>query len=165
MELSRRRVLVTASIFLIVAAFSMFILVVFCGDRITKANVYRIQDGMSLQQVSKILGPPTELMYKTNFPGALDHHKWQGKAGVAAVAFQNDCVIGKNVFPSSDIRYFDAALPVQHRRRSPFGSLNFDTLSPARAAFFHCVFFHQEEERSCQRVWANSFVRPSQAAI
>lgn len=93
MKLTRRRVWVTASIFVIVAALSLFILVMLSGDRITQANCNRIEIGMSLGQVSEILGtPPTEArsnIITISDPVDCTEYVWDGKAGTVTVVITN----------------------------------------------------------------------------
>jgi hypothetical protein len=80
---------------MIVAALSLVIIVVFGGDRITQANVDRIQDGMSLEMVCEILGaPPTKPYHVTPIEHMAEFtgYAWEGNNGWAVVIFDKDGV-------------------------------------------------------------------------
>lgn len=101
-----------ASVFMIVAALSLFVFMVFSGDRITQANIDRIQTGTSLEQVCEILGRPTA---QVDFPLLLDvtAYEWEGRRADAIVAFRKDDggVMSKWFYPQqgkwwSQVRHF-----------------------------------------------------------
>src|SRR5262245_58085259 len=89
MKLTRRRIWITASVF---AAAFVLILIWFAvsgRDRITQANVDRIQLGMSLEQVSAIFGhaPSVALDYQisNDEPNIVKLYFWDGVQGRARV--------------------------------------------------------------------------------
>src|SRR5262245_32808073 len=109
MKLTRRRVWVLLAVFVGVVALSLVFILVFDGDRITKANVDRIQKGMSLEQVWEILGPPTGTKTEwysdaTSFHGLVEtigatNYYWDGKYGMADVYFRDHCAVAREYQP------------------------------------------------------------------
>jgi len=101
MKLTRRRVWITATVFAFVAALSLIIVLVFGGDRITQANVDRIQIGMTWEQVWAILGPPTGTITVSgsDTSAAVLWYSWQGNSGVAFISFDRFTVTEKSYLP------------------------------------------------------------------
>jgi hypothetical protein len=87
---------VTAAVFVIGIALSLLYILVFVDDRITQSNVASIQNDMSLEQVSAILGPPTRRHAKSDevTHTAFVTYAWDGMRGQAIVEFHKDGVIG-----------------------------------------------------------------------
>src|SRR5262245_14459641 len=103
MKLTRSRNWVAVIVLAALAA--LFCIGVFlnqCQDEITKTNFARIQDGMTLEQVTEILGPPTEPPISVN-PNIISY-KWEGLGGVAVVGIgnENGRVLGKAFVPLQD---------------------------------------------------------------
>jgi len=82
---------------MIVVALSLYVLIVFCGDRITQANVDRIQYGMSFEQVTEILGSPSK---SSAYSFASTDYVWVGKNNICLVQFENGGVIEKGIKPT-----------------------------------------------------------------
>src|SRR5262245_32115207 len=97
MKLTRRRVLIAAIVVIAAAGLSLLLIVVLWPDRITQANIDRIQDGMTLEKMSDILGPPSHESYtftvnRWQYQIHIDHttYYWEGKNGVAHITVYSD---------------------------------------------------------------------------
>src|SRR5262245_16741934 len=99
MKLTRRRVLIAVSTFIVATALSLFCVVIFGGDRITQANVDRIREGMTLEQVFQILGPPTDSANYNDAPNGHTAYVWEGSDGFAVIII-NDQVVSGSRFAS-----------------------------------------------------------------
>ena len=93
MKLTRRRVWGLLIVFVVVVAFIVLWNVEFRTDGITQANVDRIQIGMTLAQVTAILGPPT-------YSSPPVDYRWEGINGSAMVHFHDDGVRRKTYSPN-----------------------------------------------------------------